>query len=171
MIRDRALLIGKESNAPLANSRPVQLVYRKTVPLLGGAYTWVGTRELLSYQRPLLHNAAYIVKNVTLSADIDEGDFTSSITAIPEFMLYLEGTGISPEFREALLMPKYLDAYWYRLLIEPHQNPDRIYASFQGVLNQTPNLVGKASITLTAMVMLQEVIDDHYLKALKGGNL
>jgi len=162
--------IGRPDDAPLHDTVPVQLVYRKTIALLAGAYTWPGDRELITVQRPLIHNAVYILRNMSLTADVEETDYTAALTSvateIPKFMLYLEGTGDSPEFREEVSMPTFLKNYWYHKLIVPHQTPVAIKGSWRGKLNQIPALIGKASITLTAVITLQEVIDDRFAEIL-----
>ena len=49
----------------------------------------------------------------------------------------------------------------------PGRSNDVLFADFVGQLVQTPSLLGKTSITLTAVVTAQEIVDDNFIKAVR----
>ena len=173
----------RENELPYSSSPPVQFVYRSTAPLSAGAYQWNDAPSALYFPisgptgatlRKILNTTMYYVRDITMTADIDEMDYTVAISpgsasplCIPYLTLHLDSRGMSSLFREPFLMPKFLQNFGYKHFFEVTQTPDQLRGSFHGTLIQTPALIGKTSITLTAIMSVQEVTDQEYMKAFK----
>ena len=92
-----------------------------------------------------------------------EFDFVSNITTRPQFRLFRRGASNAVVFREPIEFNMYYSQFDYRLYFMSQQGEnDALLAGFNGVLSQGPNLIGKASITLKAVISAQEIIDNDY---------
>ena len=161
------LSIPRLEDLPYFNSPPVQFVYEETATLALGNYVWAGGASALTPTRPILDNAMYYFREVTLSADISELDFESALVTNPTFQMFRVSDGNAPLFREAITMVKYYDKMTYRLVWVPGRASDVLSADFVGQLFQTGALLGKGSITLKAVVTAQEIVDDSFIKAVR----
>lgn len=170
----RALNVPRIEDLPYYSSPPIQFVYQSTAPLALGAYTWADAPTALTPTRPMLDNALYYLRHITLSADVSELDFTAAITTTPEFFTYQKSDAVTLLFREPIQMVKFLEAFDFRQTFVVKQGrPDplagagalgeRILAAFTGVLVQTAALIGKTSITLTAVISAQEIVDRNFI--------
>jgi len=163
----KTLNVGRLEDLPYMSSPPIQFVYESTTSLLLGAYQWSDIPSPLTPNRPLLHNATYFFRNITLTADVEELDFTTNIVTTPEFQTYLQSTARTQQYREAILMPKFLQQFEFRFLWQTPMENDQLFATFKGILNQGAGLIGKTSITLKAIISAQEIVDDNFTKLLK----
>jgi len=164
-------LVPRLEDLPYASSPPIQFVYRQTATLAAGMYTWASTPMNLASLRPLMANAAYYFRSVTIAADIDEGDYLSAIyitpaliNRTPVFQMYLKGTGKQILFREPLAIAKYFQNFDYRLCWVTQREDDVLYGSLDGQLTQTAALIGKGSITLSVIISAQEIVDTAFTK-------
>ncbi len=149
---------------PYMSSPPIEFTYESTVSVSAGTYTWADTPTELTPNRPLMENCLYYFRNVTLAADIEELDFSANNTTIPKFQMYLKSRAKAILFREPVYMVKFLQNFDYRFAWVTQQKNDKLYASFNGVVTQGASLVGKASITLTAIISAQEIVDENFVK-------
>lgn len=159
----RYLYVPRAEDLPYWGSPPVQYVYESTAILSAGFYTWADAPSILTPDRPVRPNVLYFFRNISMSADIAELDFTSAIVTTPQFNTHLVSDARAPLFREALLMNKFFDQFDYRLWWASQQDNDQLLGTWTGVLAQTPALVGKQSITLKAIITAQEVSDEYYV--------
>lgn len=163
----KTMFIPRLEDLPYFNSPPIQFVYEETASLNLGNYIWTGGASALTPNRPILDNALYYFREITMSADISVLDFESAKVTTPNFQMFRESDASAPLFREAVQMPTYLQRQQYRLVWVPGRADDVLFADFVGQLTQTPALLGKASITLTAIVTAQEIVDDNFIKAVR----
>jgi len=152
---------------PYFSSPPIQFVYQSQAVFSMGRYEWSDQPTALVPNRPIMINSLYYFRNITLSADIEEVDFTSTINVIPKFQTYLKSRATAILFREPVYMVKFFQNFDYRFAWVTQQNNDQLFASFNGILNQNSNLVGKSPITLTAIISAQEIVDEGFIKSFK----
>lgn len=160
-------LIPRIEDLPYNSSPPIQFVYQSSATLSAGAYLWQDQPAALTPARPLIVNSLYFFRSVTLSANIEELDFTSNITTTPQFQMYLTSRQKAILFREPINMVNFLQNFDFRLAWFTEQENDQLFASFTGRLVQGAGLIGKTSITLTAVVSAQEVVDDEFIDIFK----
>lgn len=158
----RDLLIPRIEDMPYYHSPAIQFVYESEALLSAGVYTWQDTPSVMTPQRPIIDNAVYYFRSLTMSADISELDFTAAIVTTPEFFTFLRGDAQVPHFREPIQMVKFFQNFTYRFLWRTQQANDIIYGAFRGTLLQTASLVGKDSITLKAVISCQEITDENF---------
>jgi len=160
----KTLAVPRLEDLPYWTSPPIQFVYESTATLALGNYIWNDPPTALVPNRPIRPNFLYYFRNITLSADIEELDFTANIVTSPQFFTFLDSTGRAVLFREPLVMNKFYQQFDYRLVWRTLTDPDTLRAAFVGQLVQGPGLIGKASITLKAIISAQEIVDDGYVK-------
>lgn len=171
-----SLHVPRAEDLPYMSSPPIQFVYESEATLSLGTYTFSDTPSALVSTRPLLQNALYYFRNVTLTADIPQDAFNKSITAAsgvnsspPSFQTYLQSTARSPMFREALVMNNYYNQFDYRLFWETQREDDQLFAGFTGTLVQVSSLIGVSSVRLKAVIAAQEIISDDFIENFKQG--
>lgn len=156
---------------PYHTSPPIEFVYKSSMPFNTGFYTWANVPSVLTPNRPLMENVLYYFRSVTMSADIEELDFTSCTVTMPKFQMYLKGQQKVILFREPVYMAKFLQNFDYRFAWLTQRKDEQLYASWNGVLNQNANLVGKSPITLTAVISAQEIVDEKFISKFKKAYL
>lgn len=165
------LQVARIGDIPYYTSPPMQLVYQSTATLTAGVYLWDDDPGVLATQRNLVDNALYFIRNITLTADVESLDFETSVTTIPEFYMFRQSDGgvrrPIPLLREPILMPSFLKNFDYRLVFETKQGNDQVLGAFRGQLIQSPGLIGKNTITLTAQISVQEIVDKNYINLFK----
>ena len=161
------LHVPRIEDLPYKTSPAIEFIYQSTATLNLGEYIWSDTPLPLYALRPLLNNAVYFFRSMTLTADIDEIDFLSNISDIPKFQMYLPSNANAILFREPIYMAKYFQNFDYRLAWNTHKNGDQLLASWNGTLLQGASLIGKTTITLTAVVSCQEIVDDNFIKVFR----
>jgi hypothetical protein len=159
----KALNVPRMEDLPYISSPPVQFVYQSTALLNLGSYIWADIPAPLVVNRPILNNALYYFRSITLAADTEDLDFSANIIETPGFNMYRVSDASTPLLREAVLMPCFLQQMEYRLCWMSKRGEDSLLGSFRGSLIQGPGLLGKASITLKAIVTAQEVVDKEFL--------
>lgn len=167
----RYLYVPRAEDLPYWGSPPIQYVYESTATLSAGFYTWADTPSAFSPDRPVRPNVLYFFRNISMSADIEELDFTSAIVTTPSFNAHLQSDAKAPLFRESVLMNKFYNQFDYRLWWSSQQGGDNstrqsgdsLFGTWAGVLAQIPALVGKESITLKATITAQEVSDEYFV--------
>lgn len=177
----RALSIPRIEDLPYVSSPPVQFVYESTAVLAAGVYAWADNPSPLTPTRPLQKNAIYFIRKVTLAADVSELDFESAIVTTPQFFTFLKSDAESLLFREPIQMVKFFDGFEFRqaffvkqAVVDPLSgfaagtSGDRILAAFRGVLLQTAALLGKADITLKAIMSAQEIVDQNFVNLFRA---
>lgn len=161
--------VGRIEDLPYITSPAIQFVYQSTASLDAGTYTWADSPSSLTPQRPVHGNFAYYFRTVNFSADVDVNDFTANIVTTPQFKTYLAGDSNTVLFREPVNMVDYLQNFTFKQVWFPSRFDDVVSAAFEGSMIQGPALIGKSSITLTAIISAQEIIDENFVKALKEG--
>lgn len=157
-------------SVPYWAAPPVQFVYESTANLAFGQYSWSDAPSSITPSRPIQDNDVYVLTSMTLSADITVDDFTAAINEAPLFNFHLRGDSKAPFFREPVQMVTFLTNFPFRFVWGPSRGNDELLASFRGVLDQTPALIGKSSITLKAIMAAQEIQDDHIVEDIKTNN-
>jgi hypothetical protein len=163
----QAQLVPRIEDLPYISSPPIQFVYTSDAPFALGVYTWADKPSPLTPVRPLMHNVLYYFRSITMSADIEETSYTSNISVMPAFQMYLKSRQQVILFREPILMTNYFQNFDYRFVWMTQHEDDQLYASFNGVLNQDIDLVGITPITLTAVISAQEIVDEGFIAAFK----
>jgi hypothetical protein len=163
----RIQMVPRIEDLPYYKSPPIEFTYTSSAPFAAGKYTWADRPSALTPNRPLMVNSLYYFRSITLSADIEETDFTSAIVTIPQFQMYLKSRAKTILFREPVYMLKFMQNFDYRFAWITQQVNDQLFASFNGVINQTPGTVGKDPLKLTAIISAQEVVDEGFIKLFK----
>lgn len=170
---------GRLIDIPYAKSLPVLFTYRVTAPLALGQYDFGGVttpvrRTPFLPERPLLPNALYLFDSLSFSMDVDQNDYQAAIDVMPSFAVYNQADAGAVALREAVSLDKYFENYRYRLsllgsLSTQESNAggrfNKLYGSVSGVVNQTANLVGKASLTAIIKFTAMEVADKAFIRA------
>lgn len=165
----RVLAVPRLEDLPYHTSPPIQFVYESTTTLAAASYTWADNPNPLTPVRPVLQNALYFFRNITLAADITDFDFSAAtLTASPiQFFMFRQADAQAVLFREPIIMNKFYEQFDYRLVWTEQQTNDQLLAAFRGTIAQTPALVGKATITLKAIITAQEIVDKNYIELFK----
>jgi hypothetical protein len=161
----KTLAIPRIEDLPYATSPPLQFIYESTADLLLGNYVWADPPSPLASLRPIRTNVIYYFRNITLAADIEEFDFTSNLVTSPSFYSFLNSDSRAVMFREPVTMNKFYQQFDFRYTWRTQQEEDQLLGGFTGQLVQGAGLVGKASITLKAIISAQEIVDDAFNKA------
>jgi hypothetical protein len=164
---DSRLVVPRIEDLPYWDSPPIQFVYESTANLLGGSYYWNDLPTLFTPDRPLVDNAVYFFRSVSLIAEIDEIDFESNITAAPQFYTFLTADAKSVLFREPIVMNKYYTQFDYRLVWSRARGANQLMGAFTGALLQGPALIGKTSITLKGIISAQEIVNEQFNELLR----
>ena len=157
-------VIPRLEDLPYISAPPIEFVYRSTQNFNAGIYTWADSPLPLTPDRPLMVSHLYYFRSITMTADVEELDFTSVFLTIPKFQMYLKSNAKTILFREPVVMAKYFQNFDYRYTWLTRQNNDQLLASFNGSLSQNANMVGKASVTLTAIISAQEISDEGFIR-------
>lgn len=172
----KTLNVPRIEDLPYATSPPVQFVYQSTATLNLGSYTWADTPSAFTPNRPVRDNTLYFFRHLTFAADISELDFTANIVTAPAFQTYLKSQANVMLFREPVNMVSFLKNWDFRFFLESQQEAsdnsltqDQILGTFRGSLLQGPGLVGKATITLSAIISAQEITQREYVTLFKKG--
>lgn len=160
-------MVPRLEDLPYYTSPPIEFTYTSSASIAAGKYTWADGPTALTPDRPLMVNSLYYFRSITFSADIDEVDFTSNIVTVPSFQMYLKSRAKTILFREPVYMVKYLQNFDYRYVWKTQVEGDQLFASFKGVLAQGAGLVGKNPLKLTAVISVQEIVDEGFVKAFK----
>lgn len=163
----KATQVPRIEDLPYWTSPPIQFVYESTATLNLGQYVWDDTPSSLAPNRPILENAVYYFRHITLAADISEQDFQRGIIVSPKFYSFLRSHSEAPLFREPISMNKYYDQFSYRLTFASQQTNDQLLCAFRGQLLQHSGLVGTSTVTLKAIISAQEIVDEHFVDSFK----
>jgi hypothetical protein len=169
---------------PYWTSPPVMFVYQSRTPLVGGMFTWADAPSTLTPDRPILDNAVYYFRSITMVADVSELDYEGSLPQYlpasfivpPEFRMFLASDANTVLFREPIVMTKYFQNFDYRFIwtasrgqnsstVATASSPsgdNHLLAGFNGVLLQSAGLLGKTYVTLKAVISAQEIVDEEY---------
>jgi hypothetical protein len=160
------LIVPRLEDLPYWTSPPIQFVYESAQAVVAGSYDWADPANPLTPNRPLLDNALYFFRSISLAADIAEQDYEANIVSafVPQFQMYLASDAKAVLFREPIVMNKYYQNFDYRFLWSAARGANQLFASFVGTMAQGPSLVGKGSITLKAIISAQEIVDEHFIE-------
>jgi hypothetical protein len=164
---DSRLVIPRIEDLPYWSSPPIQFVYESTANLIAGSYYWNDIPSPMSPVRPLIDNAVYFFRSISLIAEIDEVDFESNITSAPQFYTYTTSDAKTVLFREPIVMNKYYQQFDYRLVWSRAKGDNQLLGGFTGTILQGPTLIGKTSITLKAIISAQEIVDENFNELLR----
>jgi hypothetical protein len=171
---------GRLIDIPYAKSPPVLFTYRVTAPLALGQYDFGGVttpvrRTPFLPERPLLPNTLYLFDSMSFAMDIDQNDYQAAIDVMPSFAAYNQADAGALALREAVSLDKYFENYRYRLTLlgslstQGGANADgrfnKLYGSVSGIVTQTANLIGKASLTAIIKFTAMEVTDKAFVRA------
>lgn len=160
-------MVPRIEDLPYHSSPPIEFSYSSQASFSAGQYIWADTPQNLNPIRPLMVNSLYYFRSITMVADIEESVYNANLVTVPSFQMYLKSRKKSILFREAVYMSKFLQNFDYKFAWFTQQNNDQLYAGFTGILGQNADLVGKATITLTAVISAQEVVDEGFIKLFK----
>lgn len=154
---------------PYWDSPPIQFVYESETALALGSYTWADAASALTPDRPLIDNALYYFRHISLAADVSELDFTANIVTTPLFYTFRQSDAKTVLFREPIQMNKFYNDFDYRFAWKSQKGSDQLFAAFRGVLVQGAAFIGKASITLKAVISAQEIVGEHFIDKFTKG--
>lgn len=155
-------IIPRIEDLPYWSSPPVQFVYESSASLLAGSFYWNDTQTALTPDQPLLDNAVYYFRSITLTSNISELEFTGAITTTPQFYTFLTADQKAVLFREPIQMNMYYQQFDYRFVWSRAKGSNRLLAAFTGTLFQTAGLIGVQTISLKAVISAQEIVDDSF---------
>lgn len=163
---------------PYWTSQPLQLIFQQSITVnIAGNYVWPVNKQTFTPNVDLNPDNLYLLQTITFASDTSDGDYKEAITTMPRFHLYLETEGAGPLLRQPVYLPMHLANHAYTRALIPaggtsnareNNVANHFLGSFAGQLIQTPNLVGKPTITLTAILSVQEVGDAEYIDAFKS---
>lgn len=159
---------GRAEDLPYWTSPPIQFVYESTATLALGNYTWADAASALTPNRPILENAIYFFRSISISADVSELDFTANITTTPLFRVYKQSDSNAVLYREPFQCNKFYNQFDYRFWWSTGLQNDALLAGFNGVITQGAAFIGKGSITLKAVISAQEIVDDSFIESFKA---
>lgn len=177
---------------PYDSSPAIIFTYRQTAALVAGQYDFSGTGTLaknaFTPSRPLQPAFLYIFKTLSFGMDIAQEDYHSAIATQPQFSAYVASDAAAPAFREPVALSMYFQNLPYIITmlggqfpgdsypgsvspgVQAPRNINRLLGTVTGVLNQTGNLLGKASVTAIIMLTAQEVVDEEFVSCFRGQN-
>jgi len=176
--------IPRVEDLPYWTSPPIQFVFESTATVNMGAFFWNDPPSSLKPPRPIQNNTMYYFRSISLTADIGELDFMTNLVRPPAFYMFRESDDNAVLFREPVVMNKFYDQFDFRLLWMSAKQGDVLNAAFAGPppgptvidgvtsptgpylpasILQGPNLIGKTSITLKAIISVQEIADDSFI--------
>lgn len=174
---------GRLIDIPYRTSPPLLFVYQQTAVLAAGVYNFPnGAQAVFTPSRPINVNSLYLFQTLDFACDVDQNDYQGAIATGLQFSMYLQSEGSAPLLREPLPLVKYFNVVPYHLNIlgkellgDAYQNNsglpstqgfsyNRLLGNIAGVLNMTPTLLGKASITATLVYSVQEVTDRNFIE-------
>ena len=161
----RTLAIPRLEDLPYHDSAPIQFVYESTASLALGVYVWSDVASALSPLRPMVDNAMYLFRNISLTADTEELDYTTNLVTPPQFYTFLQSDSRAVLFREPIVMNKFYDQFVYKFTFRSNKGQDQLFGAFRGTVAQGPGFVGKTDITLKAVITAQEVIDENFIES------
>lgn len=176
MAQAERVYFGSEADIPYKESPPIQFTYESTGSLTLGEYRWQDSPTLMIPNRALTDNSLIFIRSVTLSADITESDYVQNVPTLldmPALFLYLQSEAGAVKWREPVIMSKFFNEFTHKFWFRPKQNRDRLQAAFRSIngratLAQGSSLVGKASVTLKAVISAQEITDNNYIRAFEN---
>ena len=165
--RLKMLSVGRADDLPYWTSPPIQFVYESTQAVAAGSFTWADAPSALTPTRPILENALYYFRSISITADVSELDYTTNITTTPLFRVYKQSDSNAVLYREPFQCNKFYDQFNYPFWWSTGLQNDALLAGFNGVLFQGAALVGKANVTLKAVISAQEIVDDAFIDKFK----
>ena len=157
--------VPREADIPYFTSPPVQFNFQSTATLSVGAYTWNdNTKIAFSPKRPILENALYFFRSISVIADIEELDFTSNLTTPLQIYSFLKSDAKSPLYREPFQMDMFYRQFQFPFFWRRHMKNDQLFGAVKGVITQGPSLIGKSSITVKMIISATEVTNEGYVK-------
>jgi hypothetical protein len=161
--------IPSETDIPYVTSPPIQFVFEQSTSLSAGIYTWTPTPADFVPVRPILNNALYFFRTITLSADTTDFDFTTNIVITPQFHVFTFANAGAVLYREAVQMTSFYNQFYFPLWWMSKEQEDRLQGAFSGTLTQGPGLIGKNTITLKGVISATEVTDFDYIQNFLSG--
>lgn len=172
----RPLAVARIDDLPYVSSKAAQFVYQSTCEVghdsngnvdTPGNFVWNDRAASMTPARPLGENSLYFIRNLTMTADVNQNHFPQSIVTPPRFYLYKESNLAAPILREPVIMPCFLENFDYRYAFFTSDPADQLLGAWTGQLEMVSDLTGKDFITLTMVISAQEIIDENYIAAFK----
>jgi hypothetical protein len=167
----RVLNVPRIEDLPYFTSAPIQFNYTETANIAGGTYPFAGTQQPMTTVRPLINGALYYIKNISLSANVDEGAYMSgaAINAgfAPKFQIYLQSDAGSQFLREPILVNRYFYQFEFKKFFL-NQQSNAMLASITGAVIQVPALVGLAALSIVATINAVEIMDTNFIQLFTG---
>jgi hypothetical protein len=136
---------------------PTQNTFTATFnsPALGGySFDVAGNKgqEVL----PLQPNSVYLIERLRMSATVDNGDYVSSVVAVPNVILQ---RSIRNErvYSRPIPVQIYTDGWEVGAWVLSDKAGDKLTMTLEGLLAQVPNTVGVASIKVTVSLSVFEI--------------
>lgn len=172
---------GRLNDIPYLSSPPLLFTYSQTAAVVAGSYTFTNAKSVFTPSRPIQPNILYMFETMDFAMDIDQGDYFGAIATLPQFSMYLQSDASSPAFREPMQLAKYFNTLPYKLAVmgsellgvsdqptlQGFQN-NRLLGGVNGVLTQTPALLGKLSITAILVFAVQEISEHRFIADFKA---
>lgn len=144
---------------PYGRSPITFFVGQVEAPLTLGSYVFNGALTNFLTQTPLVPQSLYWFLDWNFSVDVAEADYTAAIVRTPLVSVYERARPKQPVFRQPFPVPIYYANKWilqgFRNLISPNE----LLFSIEGLVGQTPALLGKTSIRATVQFTAYEITD------------
>jgi hypothetical protein len=129
-----------------------------------GAYDWNVAANQNQTILALQPNTIYLIERLSTGADISEIDFLDAIRTLPQLTLRkTQGNRSQTVYALPLRVLNYDRNGGVVAWVYTDRSGDLLTGSLLGVLNQTPALVGRGSVTLNAAFGIYAVEDRNYL--------
>ena len=155
------------TNVPFHTSVPLQVIGRVSAPLVGGNYTFAGRPNEMSPKESFTDNALYVMTKVSIACDVSNLDYQGAIVKVPEINFYSTGEARAPLVRKPIQAPVYYEAYDYTYAFQMKKDPSSLLFSVKGVIEQTPELLGKQELTFSVISQIYEIVDDDFIADFK----
>lgn len=155
--------VPRAADIPYWGSPPVQFVYSSTETIVLGKYTFNDDPTAFAVARPILANGLYFFRNISLTADVSELDYTTNLETPLKFYFFLKSDSKTSLYREPIQMDKFYNQFDFPFFWRRHTKDDILYGAVRGVIDQGVNLVGKTSVTVKAIISAQEITNERYV--------
>lgn len=154
---------------PFGKSPLTFFVGQVTGKLLGGNFVFDGTQTRFLAPHPLVPQSVYFFWDFNFSIDAVESDYTGAIISVPLLSVYTQANPTAPIFRQPFPVPVYYENKTLYQGIWNHSSPNELLFSITGLINQSPELLGKSSLVATVQFTAFEITERDYVARFMEG--
>jgi hypothetical protein len=156
-------------STPYGKSPLTFFVGQAEAQLVGGNFVFDGAPLPFIVRNPLISQSVYWFMDFDFSVDCAEADFTASISRVPLLSVYQSSNPTQPIFRQPFPTPVYFRNKWILQGIRSLTTPNELLFSLDGIVSQTPSLLGKSTLRATVQFTAFEITDPDYIARLMNG--